>query len=191
MKKICFVMFLLFILTACAKQSLNLANISNVHSAQLHATPSQSIVVISDHQEGQLWYKLDENHQLKGLALFTGTSFQPVDQIAISPDDQWIAVITVGEGHPLIAVYDLQSALHGDDDDYNREERKGFTALFIDPYPGYIEIVGWKGKQLIVISDVALDHLDKKERRVLNKAYESPVEKTFIWHVPTDSITQQ
>jgi len=175
-KKIYYALFLAFVLVGCANKNLNIANISNIHSAQLHATPSVSIIVISDEQHGQLWYRLGESHKLEGLALFTGTSSQPVDEIAISPSDQWIAVNTVGEGHPVIGVYDLQSVLHGDDDDYNREGKKSFTPLFIDPYPGYIQIIGWKGDHLIVSSDVALDHLDKKERKVLNEEYGSSVE---------------
>lgn len=191
MRKIYYLLFLALILVGCANQNLNIANISNIHTAQLHTTPSVSIIVISDDQQEQLWYSLGESHKLERLPFYTGTAFQSVDQISISPDDKWIAVITVGEGHPLIAVYDLQSVLHGDDADYNREGKKGFTPLFVDPYPGYVEIIAWKGDNLMINSDVALDYLDKKERKVLDERYGSSVDGKFVWHIPTDRIVRQ
>lgn len=173
-------------LGGCAKSHLDMDNISNVHSAKLHVSP-ESILVISDEQQGQLWYKLGENRKLENLDPFSGTNFHAVDQISISPNDQWIAVITVGEGHPMLDVYDLQAVLNGIE---NAEEKKLFTPLFIDPYPGYIQILSWTDDQLIVQSDIQLDHLDKNERRVPNAEHEL-VEETFIWHLPSDTITKQ
>lgn len=60
----------------------------------------------------------------------------------------------------------------------------------IDPYPGFIQIIGWKEEGLIISSDVALNQLDKIRRRVEN-AESNFVEKHFIWYVVTDTIIQK
>lgn len=188
MKNIYPVLVFALMLVSCANQNLNLATIANIHSAKLHATPHVSILVISDDERGQLWYMLGENRTLESIDSFPKASVLPIDHISISPDDHWIAVMAVGEGHPIIEVYDLQAVLHDDD---VSAEKKSVQSLLIDPYPGYVQMMTWQGDQLIVSSDVALDHLDKTTRRVPSEKRGLAKENIFQWHISTDSITRQ
>ncbi|HWQ10381.1 MAG TPA: hypothetical protein VN436_14775, partial [Holophaga sp.] len=67
------------------------------------------------------------------------------------------AVVSVGEGHPVLDVLDLARVLAGTHGDH--------SLLTLDPYPGFIELAGWRGGCLRVRSDRPLaDGLDASGR---------------------------
>jgi hypothetical protein len=65
----------------------------------------------------------------------------------VSPDSKYLAVYTVGEGHPWIDIYDLQLLI---------SEGKILALGGIQPYPGNVDMIKWKGKALMVESDIDL-----------------------------------
>jgi hypothetical protein len=62
-----------------------------------------------------------------------------------SPDGRYLAVLSVGEGHPVLDLLALPRVLGG-----SHGER---SLRFIDPYPGSIELLGWVGARLRLASD--------------------------------------
>jgi hypothetical protein len=66
-------------------------------------------------------------------------------QVASSPDGRFLAVLSVGEGHPVLDLLLLSRVLEG-----THGERSLRT---LDPYPGSIELLGWVGHRLRVASD--------------------------------------
>ena len=67
--------------------------------------------------------------------------------IEVSENSLYLALFKVGEGHPWIEIYDLQILI---------SEQKQLLIATINPYPGYVNMLKWKGDFLIIESDVNL-----------------------------------
>jgi beta-lactamase regulating signal transducer with metallopeptidase domain len=78
-----------------------------------------------------------------------------VRQMAASPDVKRLAIVSVGEGHPVLDIVDLSALLAGKD-------AKSFVS--VNPYPSWIDIERWEGERLIVKSDVLLTHRNAEGR---------------------------
>lgn len=75
------------------------------------------------------------------------TELHQVADLQVAPDQQWLAVISVGEGHPMLEVVALSDWLAG----------KPYRAqCTINPYPGTIHAERWDAGRLRVVSDVDL-----------------------------------
>lgn len=75
------------------------------------------------------------------------TAMHQVAEVTIAPDQQWMAVVSVGEGHPFVETVALPDFLAG----------KPYAALCtINPYPGTLGIDGWEPDSLRLLSDVDL-----------------------------------
>jgi hypothetical protein len=86
------------------------------------------------------------------------SSFSNVDQIKVSKNNKYLAILSSGEGHPALDVIDLKSLIG---------LRKSKILFAIDPFPGYmIDIINWVDERLIVESDALLTHIDKESGRV-------------------------
>ena len=80
------------------------------------------------------------------LACDTTALHQVVD-VQIAPDQQWMAVTSVGEGHPMLELVALTEFLAG----------KPYRALCtVNPYPGTVYFDRWEAGKLRVVSDVDL-----------------------------------
>ncbi|PIE34069.1 hypothetical protein CSA56_09135 [candidate division KSB3 bacterium] len=102
-----------------------------------------------------LWFLFDSagNTQLGTHS----TAFGYINSMKASPDGQYLAVISVGEGHSMLEVVELQQFI---------QQRTYQVVQQIDPYPGTISLEGWKGSQLHVRSDMLLTHRDLSTGRV-------------------------
>ena len=80
------------------------------------------------------------------LACDTTALHQVVD-VQIAPDQQWMAVTSVGEGHPMLELVALPEFLAG----------KPYRALCtVNPYPGTAYFDRWEAGRLRLGSDVDL-----------------------------------
>lgn len=111
-------------------------------------------VINTHHESGACWYILAENgnNQKLGSNL---SQLMDVQHLSVSPGKKYLAVLSVGEGHPMIEVVDLKLL---------KEKNKYKTLHVIDPYPGFVGIVGWYGERLILESDMPLNHRGKDGR---------------------------
>ena len=73
-----------------------------------------------------------------------------VADLVPSPDGRWLAVLSVGEGHPILEVVDLQQLL-------TTHEYRALAT--INPYPGTINIEHWTSDALLVTSDMPLPRM--------------------------------
>jgi hypothetical protein len=175
-------------ISGCSSQESVTLSAENIFFDHLKGDLSTGIFVISDERKGPVWYKTRKKLRLEALKNIPDTSFQNVWQIKISLEDGFIAVLSEGEGHPVVEVFRLGDILSHRD---GWEDEPVGAILSIDPYPGTIRIKGWKSDTLLSIySDVLLTEMDKKERRVPSQ---DPSNKTreFIWDVLTDTITMK
>lgn len=99
-----------------------------------------------DGTEAANWYLLGPDSHTRQLG--SGLSQLPqVQQIAASPNHAWLAVLSSGEGHPLVEIIDLRQLL---------ETRRYVVLQQINPYPGSIHLNGWQGLRLILSSNAPL-----------------------------------
>lgn len=82
------------------------------------------------------------------------TALSEVGEISVSPDRKWLAVISVGEGHPMLEVVDLLRFT-----DVHVYE----PLTTVNPYPGTINLAGWTPHALLVSSEMPLDRLPLAE----------------------------
>lgn len=79
-----------------------------------------------------------------------GCDLTSMHQVAgLNPDasGEWLAVLSVGEGHPFVEVVPLPPWL---------EQGHYLAQCTINPYPGTIDVEAWKDGQLWLRSDVDL-----------------------------------
>ena len=78
------------------------------------------------------------------------SAMRQVSDVSISPDRKWAAVVSVGEGHPMLEVIELERLL----------AKREFAAMTtINPFPGTIHVQGWSDSALLVTSDVPLPEM--------------------------------
>lgn len=178
----------LLIITGCNLRHNVVLTAENVVFDHLNKDPSIGIMVISDEREGQKWYKTIKDWRVETIQNIPETYLYKVWQVEISPQDEYMAVLSEGEGHPLVEIFEIEKILMRRDD---LEDEMISPILTVDPYPGTIWIKGWKhGTQLILDSDMPLTRLNKKKRRVPLQDPELE-SQTFLWDVLSDTITRK
>jgi len=99
------------------------------------------------------WFILKDARLSERISV-TPQSLSIVDDFQISPAQSLLAIVSVGEGHPILDVIDLKSLL---------EEKVVKSLLSINPYPGFINIEKWQKEQLIVVTDRLLTYSTSTE----------------------------
>jgi hypothetical protein len=64
--------------------------------------------------------------------------------LAPSPDGRWLAVLSVGEGHPILELFPLPAVLSG---------TAPAPSFELNPFPGSVDLIGWQGGRLTIASD--------------------------------------
>jgi len=157
MKKIASGIFVMAILSLFNFPGEITPAILEVNGVMIHDIGNNDIlcVINTRDENGAHWFIIKEfadNHHL-GYNL---SQLNVVDQLLVSPDGKYLGVRSVGEGHTMVEIVDLQKL---------RSENKYETLHIIDPYPGTIGMEKWEGPRLAVSCDVPL-MLRKKDGRV-------------------------
>lgn len=156
-------LFLLFIFPAFAAQDSNVI-ISNINNRL-------SIYVTKQKDSTNAWYIMDKSNG-KSLIGYDFSMFNSIFQMTVSPDEKYLAILSAGEGHPVVEILDLQKLLK------NKEYKK---LAELNPYPGYISIKKWQKNKLIIESDAMLTEKASK-KSILNKS------ATFVLSMSTLKI---
>lgn len=133
-------------------------------------------VINTDYETGAYWFLI------KGVAgnRAIGNNLSrlaEVHQLLASSDGKYLAVLSVGEGHPMVEIIDLPKLL----------AKNEYTALHVvDPYPGTLGIDRWEGAKLIIDSTVPL-HLRKEDGRVDSDLL-FPEARKFALNMPAGTI---
>ena len=110
-------------------------------------TQYRQLCVLSSEGFEPVWY-LWSGHGLPERLSSIPDSMMLVTKILVSPRQQWLAVESVGEGHPYITVVELAAVLN---------KASLTTQVEINPYPGLANLVQWQSQgsqeQLIIESD--------------------------------------
>lgn len=105
------------------------------------------------------------------------SSMIQVSEIKASPNGQYLAIISVGEGHPILDIVDLQALL------INQECK---TITTINPYPGTVNIEKWKNNELIITSSTLLTHKIDEQYPI---EFFTSNQETFLLNPETQVIT--
>ncbi len=129
-----------------------------IHRLNKPVETNSALCVINTSNEGPQWFLLNADYGSSNIRIGSiSTVLMLIADINASPDGKFLAVISVGEGHPILEVVNLPLLL----------QEKQYNVLYeIDPYPGVIEIRTWEGGWLHVGSDVLLTHRDRSTGRV-------------------------
>ncbi len=178
---------MLIFLSGCVSGHRVVLTSENVVFDHFNTDASMGIMVISDERKGQAWYKTQQTWRVETIQNVPETASHHVWQIEISPGDAYLAVLSEGEGHPVVEIFEIKSILMQRD---GCEDTMIAPVLSIDPYPGTIWIERWKSDTLLLVSsDVPLTLLDKNTRRVPLQDPESDSRK-FLWDISTDTISK-
>ncbi len=78
------------------------------------------------------------------------SAMRQVVTVSASPDRKWLAVLSVGEGHPMLEVVALDALT---------EQHDYRVMTTINPYPGTIGLTDWQDGELRIVSDMPLHEL--------------------------------
>lgn len=81
------------------------------------------------------------------------SALSAVAELVASPDGRWLAVVSVGEGHPILEIVEVAPLL--------AEPSEYRTNLALNPYPGGFGRIEWLDGALEVSSDMPLDQLPR------------------------------
>ncbi|MCU0448564.1 MAG: hypothetical protein MUC97_01810 [Bernardetiaceae bacterium] len=101
-----------------------------------------------------VWILADSSgyRELLGSSLTNPDFPQNAYQIQFSPDGRYGALACAGEGHPWLEVFSVDSLLATRRYDYR-------NAHDLNPYPGGVELLGWRGSRLTFTSEMPFDSL--------------------------------
>jgi hypothetical protein len=181
-------LILIFIFYSCRSGHKVVLTAENIVTDHLNADASVGLMVITDERKGQAWYKTQKTWRIETIKNIPETALHNVWQVEISPKDDYVAVLSEGEGHPMVEIFELKKIFRQRD---GLEDEMISPIVTIDPYPGTIWIKGWQSDTILRIeSDVPLTLLDKHERRV---PFQDPELETriFLWNISTDTLTRK
>jgi hypothetical protein len=133
-------------------------------------------VINTDYEKGAYWFVIKGAYGNRAIGNNL-SQLAEVHQLLLSPDGKYLAVLSVGEGHPVIEVIDMQKL---------RDKYEYTTLHVLDPYPGVMSIDRWEGSKLLIDSNVPLN-LRKEDGRV-DPDLLLPESKKFALDVLTGKI---
>ncbi len=95
-----------------------------------------------EHESGmeKHWWYSDANGEKHPLQAKENLSAS-IDTFEVDRDWQYVAIVSAEEGHPMLAVYNLQ--------DWIRTGKQPSPVYIFNPYPGTVHMLGWANNQLL------------------------------------------
>jgi hypothetical protein len=108
------------------------------------------LCVITPEYESSEWFLLRPQWRPTKLERMPQSMMQ-LSEFKVSPNHKWVAIVSAGEGHPMLDVVNLEKVLAERESD--SEVKPDEASYTINPYPGFINLVGWQGEKLIFTTD--------------------------------------
>jgi hypothetical protein len=140
------------------------------------------LMVINSHDEngenGTYWFilaGLTGNRKI-GANL---SALMEVSELLVSPQGNYLAVLSVGEGHPFLEIIDLKKL---------RQDNRCVVLHSIDPYPGSVWVKRWESTRLILGSTVPLTLRKKDGSGRVDPALILPGEEEFSFDMESGEM---
>jgi len=176
-------LLIFWVATGCHMGLQPRSEIENGISVRLNENPGRGISVTTDSYGESAWFETCTGRPVRPIGSVPETSARSVWQAAISPGDDYLAVLSVDEGHPMVDIFQMDRIFSE-----AKDSEKLPPLISIDPYPGTIRIQGWQGDTILEVeSDVPLNLLDKYTGRTgIEEPWSEP--RGFLWDVSTGVI---
>lgn len=115
--------------------------------ARLELAPGCALRLQRDHDDADaVCWRIDCRDSRRALGCDLSAMRRWSDW-ALSPDRRWLAVVSVGEGHPILELVDVDALRNG----------RGYRADYsLNPFPGRLWLAGWRDGRLQLVSDMPL-----------------------------------
>ncbi|MBD3308355.1 hypothetical protein GF339_18100 [candidate division KSB3 bacterium] len=113
------------------------------------------LCVINTRNEGPQWFLLNAEIGHEHLGPFSASP-AVIQELSVSPDGRYAAIIAVDEGQPVFEVIDFPLLM---------QEKTYRVLQKLDPYPGVVEIRRWEGDQVYIASTMLLTHANQTGER--------------------------
>ncbi|AVP96543.1 hypothetical protein C7S18_04715 [Ahniella affigens] len=127
--------------------------------------------------ESACWYLECGDRPLQQLACDV-TAMHQIAELSLAPDGQSLAVLSVGEGHPILEWVALSPL---------RDQGQYQVLCEQNPYPGTIWLNGWQDGQMKIGASVDL-RIDGAESRI---DVSDPRDFAFLWSANPCALTEQ
>lgn len=145
------------------------------HGDCVRLSDGRNLCVRTD-EEGISHWSLHRTGDVEAQDLSPATAMARVAEFQISPSGVYIAVVSVGEGHPILDVFEVAAVLAGESAE---------PKFSINPYPGSVSIKDWSGDTLLVNCDMPLT-LAEDRRRDFELMFDDM--ETFSVAVPSGDV---
>lgn len=146
---------ILLLLISAAEINAN-QNLPDMQNSISEKIGDKTLVVLNlENGYSPHWFILSESGRVK-LKNPPATMYQ-VEKLKSSADKKFLAVLSVGEGHPEIGIFKLEEVL---------ADKDAKVVFGIDPYPGIVDLVEWQGDVLHIISTIFLTEKSEEYGRV-------------------------
>lgn len=156
-------------------------NVKNVYFQNY--SKEATIVVIQDSVKGNMW-GIIENDKFRFLINKPETAFFQLYDFQISPDKKYIIVSSVGEGHPMLELFETEKILaEGETGD---QEVMVPAKYSINPYPLSANFEKWVENGAIISSEVDISKLS--EERTSESDISKPL-TNYFWDFNTGKVS--
>ncbi|MDX1909717.1 MAG: hypothetical protein SF053_21955 [Bacteroidia bacterium] len=158
----------LLLLGACSPR------FSNMQTFPISHDTYPRLALITAHQHNRIALIAQDNSLIVST-IPIGALSEYVAEAILSPDGDWLAVISVGEGHPILdvyAVHRLVEAIETDDPELG-------PVRSVNPYPGVLADLRWTDEGVLMFS--ANVNFDCEEDRELGWPCLTPDDAPIVW----------
>ncbi len=178
--------FLLILLVGCTTKPIEkkesfFDNVKNVYFQNY--SKEATIVVIQDSVKGNIW-GIIENDKFRFLVNKPETAFFQLYDFQISPDKKYILVSSVGEGHPMLELFETEKILA--EGEMGDQEVMIAPKYFINPYPISANFEKWVENGAIISSEVDISKPDNERNS------ETDINKSlmmYFWDFNTGKVS--
>lgn len=122
---------------------------------------NNSLLVVINSKNHYIDWFIFSKHGVEKI-INSPSSFLQIADISLSPNQKYLSVISVGEGHPLLEVFLFSEIININ----VKENNKNIETVFsLNPYPGYVSLLKWSdNEEIIVDTDRLLTNNDETMR---------------------------
>ncbi|MBN2695591.1 hypothetical protein JXR93_13095 [bacterium] len=159
-------------------------SVDNIRFASL--SENRYFVAFVDDSIGTIWGLIKDN-RFHFLVKSPGISFFKLDSFLISPDERYMLTLSVGEGHPILEIFEIEMFFN-----FEGNEELIDPIFSLNPYPLWANFEEWKGDNIILSSEIDLTKTE--DERVAELEKESSDSKSevklfkFSWSVKTGEL---
>lgn len=172
------------------------SEIENVYVDELHDQPNTFVFAVNrdarDQGRGASWGTIEQHGWIRIYEKGPRASLFQVSYISISENDKYLAVVTSGEGHPVLDIFELQRWLIFSPRGGDRDSPPLDPVRSLNSYPFSFSPKGWRENEFVLESSGPLNELEQRRRsgatNIVDDEIESEEAHVFVWNIESGRI---